>query len=244
MMLKVNEIFGPTIQGEGPSTGKHCVFLRLARCNLSCNFCDTPYTWATTPAKASMHRDAVIYDREIEEHEMTVNEVITSILYKWDMVDHPTMVVISGGEPMLQQKALSPVIDSLLGMGVDIEIETAGTIIPSEWWAGEVTFNCSPKLDNSGNSLFVRRKEKALAQLNELQTNFKFVVVDGNDFNEIHELINLINIDPDQVWIMPEGITQEAIIEHGRHVVNYVLSQGWNLTMRNHISLWGAERAK
>ena len=44
-MLAVSEIFGPTHQGEGPSTGRLCGFVRLARCNLSCLWCDTPYTW-------------------------------------------------------------------------------------------------------------------------------------------------------------------------------------------------------
>src|SRR5438046_5626962 len=46
--LVVSEIFGPTFQGEGPSLGRRCVFLRLGACNLHCRWCDTPYTWDWT----------------------------------------------------------------------------------------------------------------------------------------------------------------------------------------------------
>lgn len=46
--LVVNEIFGPTIQGEGPSSGRRCGFHRLGGCNLSCRWSDTPYTWDWT----------------------------------------------------------------------------------------------------------------------------------------------------------------------------------------------------
>ena len=44
-LLEVSEIFGLTIQGEGPSVGRRAVFLRLRRCNLACDWCDTRYTW-------------------------------------------------------------------------------------------------------------------------------------------------------------------------------------------------------
>ena len=45
MKIRVNEIFGPTIQGEGSTVGKPCFFLRVAGCNLHCGWCDTYYTW-------------------------------------------------------------------------------------------------------------------------------------------------------------------------------------------------------
>ena len=42
--MVISEIFH-SIQGEGPTTGRPAVFVRLGMCNLQCNFCDTPYTW-------------------------------------------------------------------------------------------------------------------------------------------------------------------------------------------------------
>ena len=49
--LLVAERFGverPTFQGEGPSSGVPALFIRLSRCNLTCTWCDTPYTWDTS----------------------------------------------------------------------------------------------------------------------------------------------------------------------------------------------------
>ena len=47
-VLVVSEVFGPTFQGEGPSSGQRAMFVRLGRCNLDCAFCDTAYTWDWT----------------------------------------------------------------------------------------------------------------------------------------------------------------------------------------------------
>ncbi|MGH3922689.1 MAG: 7-carboxy-7-deazaguanine synthase QueE, partial [Pseudonocardiaceae bacterium] len=46
--LLIAEQFGPTFQGEGPSVGQQALFIRLSSCNLSCSWCDTPYTWDWT----------------------------------------------------------------------------------------------------------------------------------------------------------------------------------------------------
>lgn len=61
--LVVSEVFGPTHQGEGPHAGQLCAFVRLMGCNLSCSWCDTPYTW-----------DASRYDLKAEGHRMTVED--------------------------------------------------------------------------------------------------------------------------------------------------------------------------
>ncbi len=52
--LWVAEMFGPTVQGEGPSTGQHAMFIRLAGCHLSCSWCDTAYwSGSRTPGPTS-----------------------------------------------------------------------------------------------------------------------------------------------------------------------------------------------
>src|SRR5690606_2170027 len=75
MTLNVNEIFGITIQGEGPSMGRPCAFVRLFQCNLQCTWCDTPYTWAVTERKAQRHRDKLQYDRAEQSHGMHPDQI-------------------------------------------------------------------------------------------------------------------------------------------------------------------------
>ena len=43
--IYINEIFGPTIQGEGPHAGMKCNFVRVACCDFSCSWCDTKSAW-------------------------------------------------------------------------------------------------------------------------------------------------------------------------------------------------------
>src|SRR5690348_2658708 len=97
--LLVNEIFGPTIQGEGPHTGRPCAFIRLAICPLHCSWCDTPYTWAFTEAKAQTHQLHQVFNQADEVHSMTVPTIVDRVLSK---LGNGRMVVISGGEPLAQ----------------------------------------------------------------------------------------------------------------------------------------------
>src|SRR5437016_1796340 len=119
--LVVSEIFGPTFQGEGPSLGRRCVFLRLGGCNLHCRWCDTPYTWDWTG------RNGVAYEprKELQPMDpMAVWESLRSL--------GAETLVISGGEPMLQQASLLPLLDRTVNAEWWVEIETAGTIAPDE----------------------------------------------------------------------------------------------------------------
>src|SRR5271170_594917 len=102
MKLKVNEIYGPVQQGEGKSSGLDVLFLRLSGCNLACSWCDTPYTWNWVGTKF-VHPEK--YDPMKEISFMDTNEVKVEL----DKLNTKA-VVISGGEPMLQQKPLLPLI--------------------------------------------------------------------------------------------------------------------------------------
>lgn len=110
-MLQLAEIFY-SIQGEGEHTGKPAVFVRLAGCNLSCDFCDTDYSL---------------------KFFATVDDVVAKVRALGK--DCP-MVVLTGGEPFAQREALD-LIESLRKDGRRVHIESNGTIasdLPDDVW--------------------------------------------------------------------------------------------------------------
>lgn len=114
------------------------VFLRLATCNLACRWCDTKYTWDWTNFS---------YETEVVELEPTT---IQQKIQAYDC----SHVVITGGEPMLQQEGLQPLVESLAAEGYTFEVETNGTIAPTPGMLRHIEqWNVSPKLRTSGNLL-------------------------------------------------------------------------------------------
>jgi 7-carboxy-7-deazaguanine synthase len=116
-MLQVAEIFY-TIQGEGTWTGTPAVFVRLAGCNLSCDFCDTDY---------SLQRI------------MSVEQVVAAVK---EASPSCPMVVLTGGEPLAQTESL-PLVDALRAAGRRVHIESNGTIFTP--LADDVWLCVSPK---------------------------------------------------------------------------------------------------
>lgn len=229
--MKINEIFGPTIQGEGKSAGKEVMFIRTAGCNLACIWCDTPYTWNWLNTKFE-HPDK--YDPKKEVHEMSSDEIIAQLKCK--------ALVISGGEPMLQQKALIDLFNKLKDYW--IEIETNGTVIPmSEFFNLINQINCSPKLSNAGkdNPEEKRIKEEALKALaDNPKTTFKFVVASDEDIPEILALINRFQMK--NIYLMPLGKTKEEQELRQAQVETLCKQYGFNFSPRLHVLMWGNKR--
>lgn len=245
-MLKINEIFGPTIQGEGAAAGRHCLFVRVYGCNLQCTWCDTPYTWADNEHKASKLRLPVVFDKAENLIEMETEGVMEELADLWDIYEHPTIIVVSGGEPMMQQKDLLPLIEELNDYGNDVHIETAGTIKPDNDFDENVTqYNVSPKLEHSGNRLGVRYKPDVLRWFGDNDRAwFKFVVQSVSDFEEIDKIVEECDILPTNVMVMPEGTTSEENIKTAKLIVDEAIKRGYGVSFRTHVLLWGDERGK
>lgn len=218
--LVVSEVFGPTVQGEGPSLGRRTAFVRLGRCNLACTWCDTAYTW-----------DWSRFDPAVELRRMAVDDVVAQV----EAMDVP-MVVVTGGEPLLQQTALADLLPRLAPRR--IEVETAGTIAPRPELVELVDqWNVSPKLANSGNPLERRWKPDVLRAFEETgRAVFKFVVRGRGDLDEVASF----GVSP--VWVMPEGTSAEAVRKGLAAVADEAIARGWNLTTRLHVELWGDKR--
>lgn len=230
--LTVAEIFGPTVQGEGPNLGRRCSFIRLGGCNLTCSWCDTPYTW-----------DASRYDLRQHMRRMEVEEIVNTVLDGW-----PQRIVISGGEPLLQQEQEGwfALLEALYGMGIPVEVETNGTRAPNARTEVLVSqFNVSPKLVHAGDPESKRIVPEALRALARSgKADFKFVCHDKADVDEVVALARTHGIPSHRVWVMPEGTDSDVITIHLRKIADHAISNLFNVTTRLHTLIWGDERGK
>lgn len=236
-MLSVSEMFGPTLQGEGGSQGRPAFFIRLGMCNLDCKWCDTPYTWDWSG------KNGYAYSKQIELKRMSVNDVYerckTSIA--------PDLIVVSGGEPLLQQRSLLDLAKRLIADGHRMEIETNGTIMPDDGWEPlahgyDVHFNVSPKLSNSGVAWDDAIKVDVLRRLYECGATFKFVVQSPTCITQVNDVVNAVGVLPRDVYLMPEGRTPTEILDRLQSVFEDCVHYGYNLTPRMHVLAYGQTR--
>ena len=121
MTYAVKEIF-LTLQGEGGQAGRPAVFCRFSGCNLwtgreedragaVCTFCDT---------------DFVGTDGEGGGKFRTADDLASAVAAAWTGPAENRLVVITGGEPLLQLDA--PLVDALHAAGFSIALETNGTL--------------------------------------------------------------------------------------------------------------------
>jgi 7-carboxy-7-deazaguanine synthase len=92
-----------SVQGESSFAGLPCIFVRLAGCNLRCSWCDSEYTF---------HGGEKFSLDQVEEKIAALTPV--------------QLVEFTGGEPMLQERELLPMMDRLLNKGYTLMIETSG----------------------------------------------------------------------------------------------------------------------
>jgi 7-cyano-7-deazaguanosine (preQ0) biosynthesis protein QueE len=224
--LVVSEVFGPTFQGEGPSLGRRAAFVRLGRCNLACRWCDTPYTWRWED-----------HDPAVELHTMTVDEVASRVC----SMGAP-LLVVTGGEPLLQQRRLPRLLEVARRAGMSVEIETAGTIAPSMALTALVDrFNVSPKLASSGNRPELALRHDALAAFEATgKAAFKFVVTDVAELDEVAAIVERDRLS--DIWVMPEGTDADTVVRRHRALADAVIKRGWQMTTRLHVLIWGDTR--
>ncbi len=150
--LHINEIFY-SIQGESTHAGRPCVFVRLTGCNLRCAWCDTAYAF-------------------YEGRRMSVAEIAQIVAnYRCDLIE------ITGGEPLLQE-GVYPLIDSLLGAGKTVMIETSGASDVSKLDARVIKI-MDLKCPGSGES--ARNLWSNLEHLSA-RDEIKFVLTDRADY--------------------------------------------------------------
>ena len=217
--MKVNEEFA-SIQGE-ISVGRLAYFIRLSGCNLACGFCDSKHAW-----------DAGV--------ETKVDELVTR-------AENFPMVVITGGEPMLQREEVAKLVNKLKkkNPSIRIEIETNGTIQPTGInKIDNVFFNVSVKLKNSDNEFSKRINRRVISWYNDVGANFKFVVDNQDDIDEVSLLVQDMGIKKGQVFLMPEGCDRDTQWKKTEKIITLAKNAGFNFSPRFHVLLWDTERGK
>ena len=234
-----------SIQGEGKSLGVPSVFVRTSLCNLHCVWCDTDYTWNWTGTRFPHRNDAKPGYRKFDKKqwiaECTAGEVAELV-----HVFGCRNVILTGGEPMLQQPALLGLMMELRkkSAGYRFEIETNGTLLPSaEFDAAIDQYNVSPKLENSGNTRKLRERPSVYRFFAASpKANFKFVVAEKDDLDEVLELIGRFQIASEKVWLMPEGSSRQVLARRRRWLVEICKTHHFRYSDRLHVQIWGSKK--
>lgn len=224
------EIFA-SVQGEGTSAGVPCVFVRVAECNLRCEWCDTKYTW-----------DWKTFDRKRETIELPIDDVVARVLAAAG--PNVRRAVLTGGEPLVQQADLAVLAKALRAHGFRLEIETNGTLAPSSALAESIDqWNVSPKLATSGNGERARRRPAVLGWFAARPNAFfKFVMTSDVDIAEAMALV--ADVPNDRVVWSPEGTDAQTLAERSRWLAEACTSHGVRLGTRLHVFVWGGGRGR
>jgi 7-carboxy-7-deazaguanine synthase len=160
--MQITEIY-KSIQGESTHAGLPCVFVRLTGCNLRCSWCDSEYTFSGG-------------------HRMTVEEVMEEVE---QLGAGGGLVEITGGEPMLQEKEVVPLMQHLLDEGFTVLLETSGER-PLEHVPKGVVKIVDVKCPNSGEpDTFCMENLETLTSVDEV----KFVLSDRSDYEFARDFV-------------------------------------------------------
>lgn len=193
--------------------GEPSVFLRLAGCNLHCAWCDTKHSW---PRGEDCAEDEVA--RLILSH-------------------HCPALVVTGGEPLLQQAALVCLLSLLPPKETFfIEVETNGTLPPCPDLTRRVDqWNVSPKLAHSGNAAQAAIRPEVLARFAAMPNAwFKFVVTAEADW----EAIEALQLPRERIILMPCAATRAELQAAQPAVAEICARHGVLLGRRLQIELW------
>jgi organic radical activating enzyme len=227
LVVPVTECYTDVLQGEGPSAGTFCSFLRFTGCHRSCDWCDSTHTW--------------------KKGEIQTTKLSLSSLYDTLHKGRARKLVLTGGEPLLHQD--KPYFKELLKWpGWQFEIETEGTFAPSQQLqelADDfiLRVNCSPKLSHAGMGDLSATYKQSLPRLLEMPlTILKFVVRNEADVQEAWDLAYEVGASTAQVYLMPEGQTKQGQIDAIETVYDLAVKYGLNFMPRLHVLRWDKKK--
>ncbi len=222
-VLRVSEVF-VSLQGEGPLCCRRAVFVRLAGCNLRCPFCDTKYSLDPRAGRP-----------------LGLGELAETVGR-----ERVGLVVFTGGEPLLQRRALDSVVGRLLREypWLTIQVETNGTLPPPR--AGEeglaaAVYVVSPKdLPVKVPGARTHPGWLEAARTGRPETYLKPLARDPGDVERIARWARENRIPPWRVYVMPltrGGEGPAELLERHRAVAREALRHGLSFSPRMHLLL-------
>lgn len=240
--IAVSEYFY-SLQGEGRTMGIPAIFMRLTGCNLICG--------GKGAEKDGQLRDGATWVCDtiavwMQGHTWAFQDLIHELNEKTKFIERLRMgvhLVITGGEPLLQQNriiAFLEYLESEFQLRPIIEIETNATILPLAELDKRVYYwNTSPKLKNSGMPL-AQRIDKEILQWfsSNPNTMFKFVITKKEEIDEILILIQEKIIDASKIVLMPGADSIEQLLERNQLVAELCIQHQWRMCTRLHVEIW------
>ncbi len=160
--MQITEIY-KSIQGESTYAGLPCVFVRLTGCNLRCSWCDSEYTF-------------------YGGRKMTLDEVSDEVER---LSPGGGLVEITGGEPMLQEREVVPLMQALLDKGHTVLLETSGER-PLQSVPDAVIKIVDVKCSHSGEADSFRMENLQALQAHD---EVKFVLSDRTDYEFARDFV-------------------------------------------------------
>lgn len=241
-MIRVSEIFGPTVQGEGELIGVPTVFVRVGGCDFRCSWCDTPY--------------AVLPKFKDRWSPMTAVEIFEQIE---TLAGGPLLVTLSGGNPALYD--LTELLRLGHAKGYSFTLETQGTRA-KDWFSALDFLTLSPKPPSSGMPFGTSERESLADCVRRGPpggTSLKVVVFDEADFafarevcalhSELPVVLQVGNPAPnDEVEIRAgedgDNLT-ETLLERYEWLIDQVREVRWHhvrVLPQLHVLTWGNRR--
>ena len=232
--IRISEIFGPTIQGEGALIGQPTVFVRTGGCDYRCSWCDT------------LH--AVEGEYRHDWAPMTMEAI-------WDRVESlsggkPLTVSLSGGNPAIQP--LGPLINHGRKNGYRFALETQGSVA-SPWFADLGILTLSPKGPSSKMKTDWTQFDRCLELAGDgPETALKIVIFDEADYAYARDAASRYpglplylqpgNHTPPPADQADAEIDIDGILARMRWLVDKVSEDKWydaTVLPQLHVLLWG-----
>ncbi len=234
MTLRIAEIFGPTIQGEGALIGAPTVFVRAGGCDYRCSWCDSLHAVDS----AYRHTWAPMSPPEVWQR---VQELSAG---------QPLTVSLSGGNPAIQDFA--PLIALGQQAGYEFALETQGSIA-QPWFNALDLLILSPKPPSSGETVDWGKFDTCLKAADKSSTVLKIVIFDEADYLWAQDVARRY---PDMPLYLQPGnhtppkvkdaaIDMDGIYARMEWLVGRTLQDNWftpRILPQLHVLIWGNKR--